>query len=185
MLAGFLLVPWMGVHSTVKLGIVINLAVAVTLCLVGPRPLTAVRWAVLDAALVVAAIVVFLPGWDLQVMSSGAAVHAPGYLRQARSQPISQILRTKEVLFYEDGTSATVSVTRSGQHLALRVNGKPDASTDPLDMQTQLMTGICRSCSTAIRSRFSWWGWAAASPPPPSRGTRSRTWRWSRSSPPS
>ncbi len=140
-LAGFLLVPWIGVHTSVKLGIVVNLAVAVALCVVGQRPISAWRWAILDAALVVAGIVVFLPGWDLQVMSSGPAIHAPGYLRQARSQPLGAILRTKEVLFYEDGTSATVSVTRSGPHLALRVNGKPDASTDPLDMQTQLMTG--------------------------------------------
>jgi spermidine synthase len=140
-LAGFVLVPAIGIHTAVKAGIVANLAVAIALSALGPRPITALRWATLDVALVVAGIVIFIPGWDLQVMSSGPAIHAVNYLRQARAESMSSVLRTKEVLFYQDGASATVSVTRSGRNLALRVNGKPDASTDMLDMQTQLMIG--------------------------------------------
>jgi spermidine synthase len=138
-LAGFVLVPAIGVQGSIKGGIVANLILAVVLAAVGPRPIAIWRWGVLDAALVAAGVTLFIPSWDLQVMASGPAIHAMSYLRQASTESLGEILRTKAVLFYRDGPSATVSVTRGGPHLALRVNGKPDASNAPLDMQTQLM----------------------------------------------
>jgi spermidine synthase len=140
-LAGFVLVPALGVQSALKLGIVVNLVLAGALALSGPRPVRAGRWGLAGGALAGVALVFLAPAWDLQVMSSGPAIHAVSYLQQAKTSSLDAVLRTKPVLFYRDGPSATVSVTRAGQYVALRVNGKPDASSDPLDMQTQLTLG--------------------------------------------
>jgi len=42
------------------------------------------------------------------------------------------------LVYYEDAADATVSVDKSGGHFGLRVNGKPDASTQ-VDLPTQLL----------------------------------------------
>ena len=83
--------------------------------------------------------VFFAPGWDQSVMSSGPAVYGKGYLRDSR-RSMQEILRGHQVLFYRDGISGTVAVTREGDHVFLRVNGKMDAGT-AVDMPTQLMSG--------------------------------------------
>ena len=140
-LTGFVLIPTIGVHSSIKLAIITNLVLALTLSIVGSRPIMVWRWVAIPAALGIAGAVLFLPPWDLKPMSSGPAIHALRYLKEARANSLGSVLRATGVLFYRDGLSATVSVNRSGEHLVLRVNGKPDASTDPLDMQAQLMLG--------------------------------------------
>jgi hypothetical protein len=55
-----------------------------------------------------------------------------------------------EVPFYREGIDATVSVTRAGQNLTLRVNSKPDASNSIGDGPNMLLTGhlpvmMCRN----------------------------------------
>jgi spermidine synthase len=135
-LAGFVLVPAVGVHAAIKVGMAINLLLAAVLFAAAPRPMTAWRWGGLGAALAGAAGVFLVPRWDQQVMTSGAAVYATQYLQRG----FSETLRRQELLFYRDGISATVSVLREGPHLYLRVNGKTDASTST-DMPTQLMLG--------------------------------------------
>ena len=140
-LAGFVLVPGLGVHASIKVGIVINLALAALLGVPWPRPVTGWRWGLGGAALAIAAAVAFIPAWDKQVMSTGPAIYARGYLEQSKTAGMSAALHTDQLLFYRDGPGATVSVTRDGDNIALRVNGKVDASTDPADMPTQLMLG--------------------------------------------
>jgi spermidine synthase len=139
-LAGFVLIPAAGVHTSIKLGIALNLLLAVALFAAPPRTTVAWPWGCVAAALV-GACIFLVPQWDQGVMSSGPSVYAPAYLRKAETAPLTNILRNRdEVLFYRDGISGTVSVHREGQNLFLRVNGKTDAST-VLDMPTQLMLG--------------------------------------------
>jgi spermidine synthase/tetratricopeptide (TPR) repeat protein len=99
------------------------------------------RWVPVAAALGAAAGALFLPAWDQRVMSSGTAVYAKKYLEASKVQTLNEILRGMEVLFYRDGRSGSVAITRSiNNHVALRVNGKADAS-NAVDMPTQLMSG--------------------------------------------
>jgi spermidine synthase len=138
--AGFVLIPTLGVHTSIKLGIALNLFLAAALFVAPPRPAAAWQWGSLAAALAAAG-VLFVPQWDHRVMSSGPAVYAKIYLQTAGGAGLAEMLRKQvEVVFYRDGISGTVSVLRSGQNLFLRVNGKTDASTTN-DMPTQLMLG--------------------------------------------
>jgi spermidine synthase len=90
------------------------------------------------ASLAVAAAVTVLPAWDKRVMSTGPAIYAQDYLAQPKTAGASALPLPDQLLFYRDGPSATVSVTQLGDQISLRVNGKTDASTNPVDMPTQL-----------------------------------------------
>jgi spermidine synthase len=138
-LAGFALIPTIGVHASVKVGIALNLALAAVVALVPPRPVVLWRWGLSAAALAAAGGLVFVPSWDPVIMSSGTAVYAQQYIKEAE-QGFYDPLHGAEVLYYRDGPSATVSVARDGDHVTLRVNGKVDASTGG-DLPTQILLG--------------------------------------------
>lgn len=137
--AGFVLIPMIGVHGSIKAGAFVNLLLAVVLFF-GLRVRAAWRWAGVTVALVIAVGLVALPPWDQRVMSSGPAIYAMPYVEAATRARLSEVLRRSQLLFYRDGISATVSVHQSGQDISLRVNGKADGGTAG-DMPTQLMSG--------------------------------------------
>lgn len=136
-LAGFVLIPAIGVQASIKAGIVANLLLAGLVLVTSTRPAAGWRWGGLAGSLTVAAGVVFIAPWDPRVMSSGPAIYAKRHVAAAD-------LWSYEVLFYRDGPSATVSVHRAAGNVSLQVNGKTDASvssTGSVDMPTQVMLG--------------------------------------------
>jgi spermidine synthase len=135
---GFMLVPAYGVQASIKLGILLNLLLAVALSIASIGVPGMRRWGTLGTALVAAVGVMLIQPWNLRTMSSGPAIYAQ-VIRPGPS--LDESLAGREVIFYRDGASATVSVTRDGDHVALRVNGKTDASNGPADMPIQLMLG--------------------------------------------
>src|SRR5437867_2140031 len=141
-LTGFALVPALGVHAAIVVGVVVNLLLAALLTATADlRP--AWRWGSAGAALLAAvAVAVGIAPWDPRVMSSGPAIYVGPYLRSAAasSSSIGATLRSQRVLFYRDGRSGTVSVGQSGAHRYLRINGKTEGSTS-LDMPTQHLVG--------------------------------------------
>jgi spermidine synthase len=131
--AGFLLIPWLGVQTTLRAAILVNLLIGLGVVFtLGLR----LRWATWAATLGGVA-VVLLPSWDLAVMSSGVSTYADFYARGGWQwrQGIQE-----QVLFYRDGIGATVSVHQGKDERSLRINGKADASTGA-DMATQVMLG--------------------------------------------
>src|SRR5262249_46035421 len=93
----------------------------------------------LGVALAAAGTVIFIRPWDVSVMSSGPAIYAATVLRSGANP--AEAVPGREVLFYRDGASSTVAVTRDPGVISLRVNGKVDASNGVVDMPTQLMLG--------------------------------------------
>ena len=84
-LAGFALIPALGVHASVKVGIAANLALAAVLALLPLRPVAVWRWGLSATALIAAAWLVFIPSWDPVIMSSGAYLYADSYAQQTQS----------------------------------------------------------------------------------------------------
>ena len=139
--AGFFLIPTIGAQATLKLAIVLNLATGAVLILrsVQAFPVrTWLPWTIVTAAGFGAVYVV--PPWDPMIMSSGVAIYGPRLSSTAASVGLNQAAADSELVFYEDGISATVTVHRDHSNTYLRVNGKTDASTTG-DMRTQLMLG--------------------------------------------
>src|SRR5262245_6429557 len=139
-LAGFVLLPALGAHTSIKVGIVTNLLIAALLLASAVRLAPAIWWGAAAATLALAAGVSLIPHWDPRVMSSGPAIYGTGSLRWTGREAFARAVGRSNLLYYRDGLVSTVSVHRNGETLFLRVNGKTDAGTGG-DMQTQALLG--------------------------------------------
>ncbi len=130
--AGFLLIPHLGLRATALLCAAFYIVSAAAVLFWGAgrsRLAGAVSLAALAGALFL------LPPWRADLMTAG---FYRGFVNAEQAK--SAFAQKKEVLFYREGILATVSVnegTNGGRFLA--INGKPDASDLPLDMETQLL----------------------------------------------
>lgn len=134
--AGFWLVPYLGAQYTLQLASALNLLVCVLLLTIEGRK-TLVPTVV--AALLCVG-VLLLPKWREGVMGGGIAVYAERH----QGMSLEQLNRTlfRPPAFYKDGLSCTVSVNFYGRdQMAMRVNGKVDASLGKTDKQTMYLTG--------------------------------------------
>jgi len=134
--AGFWLVPYLGAQYTLQLASALNLLVCVLLLsLEGRKTLAPTLLAV-----VLFGAVLLLPKWREGVMGGGIAVYAERH----QGMSLEQLNRTlfRPPAFYRDGLSCTVSVNFYGRdQMAMRVNGKVDASLGKTDKQTMYLTG--------------------------------------------
>ena len=81
--------------------------------------------------------IVLLPGWDRELLASGAYKYAP-YLG---TDTFDTVLRAGTLDYYKEGAAATVSVRRLTGTMSLAIDGKVDASNAG-DMLTQRMLGL-------------------------------------------
>lgn len=138
-LAGFVLLPGMGIRDTLILTVFVNLACGLLLSLFAFSGETGVKRILAPA--VAASLILLLafawrPSWDTLKMTSGPYAYAVQY----QKVPIGQRLSRMEQLFYREGPIATVSVVREGKHVRLAVDGKTDAG-NYRDMTTQVFAG--------------------------------------------
>jgi spermidine synthase len=131
LLAGFVVVPRLGLQNAVQLAATLAVAASVLVVVaVPPRRKSAMLAAAL--AIVAATILWRLPPWDRELLSSGAYKYAP-YL-SARHR--DALLRAGTLLYYREGATAVVSVRKLAGTLSLAIDGKVDASNAG-DMLTQ------------------------------------------------
>jgi spermidine synthase len=127
-LAGFVLVPVLGLSRAVAAGAIFHLAGSALLFMrSNNRSL---------AALCVAVVVIgfFLPPKvDQKKLNSG-----PYKYLYADNEEADRVLESRELLYYKEGVTATVSVTQTMGYLALTIDGKVDASLGA-DMDTQIL----------------------------------------------
>ena len=111
-LAGFLLIPWLGFEGAVRLAVGINfgLGAATLLAVCG-----AGRWALGGALATVTAVALHQPGPPIQLLNSSVVDSGRG----------------GEAVFYAVGRSATVFLKREGGYFYLRTNGLPEAFIEP------------------------------------------------------
>jgi spermidine synthase len=129
-LAGFVLLPLVG-SQAILLGVALLAAgLGVAFAAAAPRP----RWLVplaVGVAGVVAAGAVARPDWRAQELN--AAVFEPSRLAaEGIADP------DEKLLYYREGPTATVMVTELHQ-IALRINGRVNASDGAIDMPTQVL----------------------------------------------
>ncbi len=138
-LAGFVLLPKLGIQQTLTLTIFINLASGLALSL---YVLTKERGGKNILAPAISTVVMLLlaliwqPEWDKLKMTSGPYAYAVQY----QKMPIEQRLAKIGQLYYREGPMATVSVIQEGKHVRLVVEGKTDAG-NYRDMTTQVLAG--------------------------------------------
>lgn len=138
-LTGFWLIPALGIQKTLLAGAWLNVLIGAAAFLIAFRHFS-LRVFVSAVLLVLAASLSSwaVEPWNKTVLSSDTAVNPSRVKGLSREQFLSS-MRERELVFYKEGSSATVSVTRLRDDLSLAVNGKTDASTN--DAFTQFLLG--------------------------------------------
>jgi spermidine synthase len=134
--AGFVLIPAVGLRATIIVGVIANLIAGASVLLV-VLPWRR-GWRLLGPGLAALAVIVALPPWPREVFAIGTGFFAPMF---ATSEGLAKGVAELRLLYYRDGINTTISVDESGGHLVYRSNGKTDASTYPRDMANQVMLG--------------------------------------------
>lgn len=130
--AGFLFIPAFGIQPT--LWIVSGSLIACTAALIFSGALTGISRIVgLITAAASVVLVVASPPWDRELLASGVYMYAPFV---PKDLDLETQLKAGELLYYEEGAAATVSVKKLTGTTTLAVDGKTDASNRG-DMLTQ------------------------------------------------
>jgi len=130
LLAGFALVPGVGLHLTIRM--VALLVAATALALLAAAGRTRGRLIGFALAAIVLAGGFALPQWDRLLLSSGAYKYAAAM----RGPSLETALAAGELLFYREGATGTVAVRQLAGTVSLAIDGKVDASNAG-DMLTQ------------------------------------------------
>jgi spermidine synthase len=138
--AGFLLIPYLGTLSTLKLGIYINILLGTGGIIFFTYQQKKIK--VLLAYLLIASIIisgVLASKWDTSLMDSGASIYGN---KIAQSNEGNREFKDGSRLVYlQEGINSTVTVRKSENSFVLKTNGKADASTYHEDMTTQTSLG--------------------------------------------
>jgi len=136
LLTGFCLVPWLGAFRVVVAAAAINLLLAVVLEFAAPKhrllPMA------LNAVFIVFAFLIATSSFfnNASLLSLSAVLYGNSFQGLLN---LNEVAATNELVFASDGANDSVSVFRSDNYVALRINGKVDASTG--DARTQLLLG--------------------------------------------
>ncbi|MGH9795489.1 MAG: fused MFS/spermidine synthase [Candidatus Acidiferrales bacterium] len=133
--AGFWLVPAVGSYRLVAFTAIANLALAGALALRHSRRATL---ALATQGLLLGGCILAASGafYDRALATFGTMVY---WDYHDEKLTLAEMTATTDVVFAKDGLNATISVTRAQDYVALRTNGKVDAS--PRDAVTQLLVG--------------------------------------------
>src|SRR6266571_1313677 len=136
--AGFVLMPLIGTERTILVGLFFNSAMALLL-------LTEVKAARLAQAIAIVLLLVATVSmrggifWKPDAMDRGILVYSKA-LQVRPELTISEHYEDTDVVYFKEGNNATISVRKGENYMALRTNGKVDASNRD-DMITQLAVG--------------------------------------------
>lgn len=129
LVAGFSMVPALGIEGALRLTIMINLLLGVALFLyvlfrqsAGQAPVTRRAGGMVFASAVAVALVLVLPGWASTMLVT------PPYMVATRNEPSFEELKGWEILYHEEGVNATVVVIEGMGRRVLKIEGKPEAS---------------------------------------------------------
>ena len=144
LLAGFVLLPALGLQRSLTLVALLALALGVLLLLVRPRGtplLPRLAGGALLAALGIGAALA-LPKWDEKILSAGVYFRPRTYLSpDGKKNVMDQVLGDLTVLKYLEGVTETGAVVETPVSRMFLVDGKVEAATDYVDMRLQRLMG--------------------------------------------
>ena len=130
LLSGFVLIPALGLHDTIRLVATLATMVAVVILMRTARAGGRTLGFALAGGVAVA--IAMVPEWDRLLLSSGAYKYAPAM----RGPSLQTSLTAGELISYREGSTGTVAVRRLTGTTSLAIDGKVDASNAG-DMLTQ------------------------------------------------
>ncbi|MGB2867501.1 MAG: fused MFS/spermidine synthase [Bacteroidota bacterium] len=146
LIAGLILIPTVGVKHTIELAVAMNLGAGLLVVFADDSISRVRRYSTTGImGLLVVLYLVFVPNWSHGTMLSGVFRQINRNTPPPRSYAeFSTSSEHTDVLYYKEGTTATVGVVESesfdGRQLVLIINGKADASSRA-DLPTQILLG--------------------------------------------
>ncbi len=137
LVAGFILLPGLGLLESFRYLAIGNLALVLVLTLYDRKNTAGYR---IPLLLAVGVVLILLPGsWNMELINSGIYAYAPKY---AKMGGIDKVLGKEKILEMIEGRDCTVAVHESldGAFRFFSVNGKTDGGTGS-DMSTQVLIG--------------------------------------------
>ena len=136
LVTGFVLVPWLGSFRVIAITAAVNILLAIALD--WPSPPLRIRSLAVNFSCSMMAILVGLSSFfnNGSLLSLSAALYGNSF--QAHLT-LEEIAATNDLVFSTEGVNDSIAVIRSDNYVALRINGKVDASTG--DARTQLLLG--------------------------------------------
>jgi len=141
--AGFILLPFQGLNTALLITGAVALAVAVA-----AAALASPRWRIpaLVAAPFLLALPFFLPKPDESILNAGMynRPHGfrPGAPGSSGANPVDAAHKLGRIIYEKDSLTARITVRAvSPMEMSFIVNGKPDGSTNRVDMYTQIFMG--------------------------------------------
>jgi spermidine synthase len=131
LLAGFVLIPSIGLFNSLRLIAAVLALTAVALA-VTHRTRAASRWTATAVSMLALVGALGLPSWDTSLLSSGAYKYAP----VAQGPDVRTALTAGRLTYYREGAAGTVSVRSLTGTRSMAIDGKVDASS-AADMLTQ------------------------------------------------
>ena len=138
--AGFVLLPLLGLRVAMIAALAVNLAVALVWSAQALRGTQSRPRRTATAALAVGALIAMLwaPTLDRVALTRGMF---RVYSARELFDPRKLANDAPDLVFYEDGANATISVEKRGDLVTLKANGKPEASNGH-DMATQILVAL-------------------------------------------
>lgn len=127
--AGFLMLPLLGIQSSILITALINFSIGVAILATKGR----VKKQYLIALIIgMAVIFLYAPGYDVQTLNYGVYAYVvPGQTIKELDTHISK----QDVLFYKDSMYSTVMVTSIEEIMTLSINGKDQCRSAPQNIE--------------------------------------------------
>jgi spermidine synthase len=135
MIAGFWLLPWLGSFRLIVGAAMVNVLLALVLDWREPPRMRPVGFDLL-CLLSAGAIASSTFFYNRSLLSLSAVLYGNSYEGRLT---LAETAATKDLIFSAEGVNDSIAVVRTDGNVALRINGKVDASTD--DARTQLLLG--------------------------------------------
>ncbi len=139
--AGFVLIPLVGIRNTLLLAAIVECIGGCVLFMSDYRRSNVL--AMTAGGILMLMIFILTPSWDKQLMTSGMYIYGDSYAQQNAVDLSKRLKEEEEILFYRDGLTSTITVTRdrisSDKDLYISTNGKIDGSSQ-YDMPTQRLS---------------------------------------------
>lgn len=140
-MAGFILIPKMGIQNSIILAALLNIIVGSLVFLIGQGLSFKYKLSISFVSFIFGIIfAILIPSWNKMVISSGASAYAPMYAELKPDERKQSIFGAdEELLYYKEGLNSTITVRkRESGTIVMAIDGKVDASNTG-DMYTQLM----------------------------------------------
>ena len=130
--AGFIFIPLLGIRSAL-LVVMATYCFGAVVSVYGRKKKPRLSYAATGGVAILFIIFLLMPNWHEQLMTSAMYNYAYHLSKMETKQLASELRRRHQILYYRDGLTATITVTKSinskDHPLGITVNGKYDGST--------------------------------------------------------